>query len=150
MLEEIKLSSGRIAWIDHKLVEAVAQSEDAEEAARLEALADPDQTSRMPTAGIPAGVKELMVESRAERRHRATVAKAAIDAGVAERIVRHLTIEGDLVAAAVTAALSAVVGLTLEQRTQAMAAAHAQLLAIGDGSEPVSSLNGNVIEGTTE
>lgn len=123
LLTEVKISSGRIAWIDQKLVEAV---EADEERKTLASVVDPESPASI---GLGPGVKELLVESRAERRHRSVVAKAAIDAGVAERLVRSIENEGALVAAAIIAGLDALV-LTTEQRTAALSAAHSKLLAI--------------------
>ena len=124
LLQEVQLSSGRIAWIDKQLVDAVAAEEERRVVAEMEDPGAPRST------GLGAGVKELMVESRAERRHRATVSKAAIDAGVAERVVRVVEQEGAIVATAIVAALDALSFLTVEQRTIAVAAAHSSLLAL--------------------
>ena len=65
-------------------------------------------------------------ESRRERALMAKTAKAAIDAGIAERLVRQVELDGRLVAAAVVAALDAL-ALDQDQRTLALEAAHARL-----------------------
>jgi hypothetical protein len=124
LITEVRRSNGRIAWLDARLVEAVAADEQRK---REAALADPDSPQAV---GLGTGVKELLDASQKERRHCATISKAAIDAGVAERLVRELQNEGVIVATAIVAALDALSFLTLEQRTLAVAAAHAKLLAI--------------------
>lgn len=142
LIDEVKLSTGRISWIDQRLVDAVAKDDEN----KILEAADPDKVSSMSAVpGLPPGVKELMVESRAERRHRATVAKAAIDAGVAERLVRNIENEGALIAAAILAGLDALNFLTIEQRSIAVAAAHAKLLSIE--YDPPDPGNGRTIAG---
>lgn len=79
-------------------------------------------------------------ESRNERRLLATIATAAIKAGVAERIVRQAEVEGQIVAAALVHALDAVSGLTPEQRIQALTAAQTHLASIDE------TVLGNVTE----
>lgn len=140
LLTEVKVSTGRIAWIDSRLQDAVKADD---EKRILEQIEHPEYP---PSVGLGAGVKELLIESRAERRHRATVSKAAIDAGVAERLVRSLENEGLLVAKAIIAGLDALSFLSVEQRTVAVAAAHAALLSI-DG--PAAIGGPPVIEGET-
>lgn len=76
-------------------------------------------------------VQLLLRTSRFERSLFAKTAKAAVDAGVAERYVRQVNLEGQILASALFAALN-VLDLTPEQRETALAAAHAQLGAEAD------------------
>lgn len=80
--------------------------------------------------------KELMPwlkQSREERRLAAGTAKQAVDAGVMVALERRLDLEGELVAAALSAALDAL-ELDHEQRVKALGAAQQHLLGAG-GSE---------------
>ncbi len=71
-------------------------------------------------------VRAWQHESRMERQQLARTAKMAIDAGVAERLVREVELEGKLVAMAVVAALDAL-GVEQDSRTRALEAAHRKL-----------------------
>jgi hypothetical protein len=74
-----------------------------------------------------------MKESRAERMQLARVSKAAIDAGVAERLVRNVELEGKVVAEALGRtldALAVMLDLSPEMRVQAFQIAHTQLLVL--------------------
>lgn len=121
LLKGVRLAAGRVAWVDQTL----------------------EQTTRACDGNMedPRVVKWLK-ESRLERTLMAKMAKAAIDAGVAERLVRQTEMEGQLVAAAVVKALDSLDFLTLEQRSAALNAAHTALLAAG-GDQTVT------IQGTT-
>lgn len=69
-------------------------------------------------------------QSREERKLAATTAKQAVDAGVMVALERRLDLEGELVAAALSAALDAI-DLTHEQRVAALGAAQQHLLGAG-------------------
>lgn len=69
-------------------------------------------------------------QSREERRLAATTAKLAVDAGVMVALERRLDLEGELVAAALSAALDAV-EMTHEQRLVALGAAQQHLMLAG-------------------
>lgn len=112
LLKGVRLAAGRVAWVDTQLDEATRRE-------------DGDMNAPI--------VAKWLKESRLERTLLAKMAKAAIDGGVAERMVRQVELEGELVAAAVVKALDAL-DLTAEQRTLALEAAHAQLLA-ADGNQ---------------
>lgn len=71
-------------------------------------------------------VRAWQHESRMERMLLAKTAKSAIDAGVAERLVREVELEGQLVALAVVAALDSL-EITQDDRTRALEAAHRKL-----------------------
>lgn len=79
-------------------------------------------------------VLRWLAESRRERALMARTAKSAVDAGVAERLVRQLELEGRLVADAVGHALDAL-GLDQEQRALAFSVAHRALLEPSAGQD---------------
>jgi hypothetical protein len=83
-------------------------------------------------------VMRWLAESRRERALLVKTAKSAIDAGVAERLVRQVELEGRLVADAVGRALDAL-ELSEESRALAFSVAHRALLepaaGAADGSE---------------
>lgn len=88
-----------------------------------------------------AQVMRWLAESRRERALLVKTAKSAIDAGVAERLVRQVELEGRLVADAVGRALDAL-ELSEDQRTLAFSTAHRALLEpsaiVVDGSGGLS------------
>jgi hypothetical protein len=117
LLLATRLAAGRVAWVDQQLVEATRAAD-----------------------GDAAGstVRRWLDESRRERALLARTAKAAVDAGVAERLVRQVELEGRLVAEVLGRTLDAL-ELTAEQRQVAFATAHRELLALeADGTEPGS------------
>jgi hypothetical protein len=81
----------------------------------------------------PQSLLPLLKQSREERRLAATTAKQAVDAGVMVALERRLDLEGELVAAALGAALDAI-ELTHEQRVAALGAAQQHLLGAGGES----------------
>jgi hypothetical protein len=111
LLKSVRVAANRAAWVDQTLADVVAAN-------------DGDM-------GVPA-VRHWLKESRLERTLLAKMAKAAIDAGVAERMVRQVELEGQLVAEAVVAALDAL-ALSPEDRTRALEMAHQRLLGEGTG-----------------
>lgn len=111
LLMSTRLAAGRVAWVDQQLAEVVKQQ-------------DGDPSS-------PA-VRGWLKESRNERNLLARTAKAAIDAGVAERLVRQVELEGRLVAEVLGRTLDAL-ELTAEQRQAAFATAHRELLQLEAG-----------------
>lgn len=111
LLKATRLAAGRVAWVDLQLDEATRAS-DGEPSA-------------------PA-VRNWLKESRLERTLLARTAKAAIDAGVAERLVRQVELEGRLVAEVLGRTLDAL-ELTAEQRQVAFATAHRELLQLEAG-----------------
>lgn len=116
LLKNVRLAAGRVAWVDDQLSEAVRSN-------------DGDMNK--------PNVARWLKESRLERTLMAKMAKAAIDGGVAERLVRQTELEGQLVAAAVIAALDRLDFLTTDQRTAALDAAHQKLLSAGDDQTTV-------------
>lgn len=117
LLSATRLAANRVAWVDQQLAGAVAANDGDE--------------------GTPQ-VRGWLKESRLERALLARTAKAAVDAGVAERLVRQVELEGRIVAEALGRALDAL-ELTAEQRQAAYAVAHRELLQLeaGDVGEPL-------------
>jgi hypothetical protein len=108
LLLSTRLAAGRVAWVDQQLQEATR-------------AADGDQDAAI--------VRRWLKESRAERTLLARTAKAAVDAGVAERLVRQVELEGRLVAEVLGRTLDAL-ELTAEQRQTAFSVAHRELLQL--------------------
>lgn len=108
LLRATRLAAGRVAWVDAQLAEAT-RADDGD-------------------AGTPA-VRNWLKESRLERTLLARTAKAAVDAGVAERLVRQVELEGRLVAEVLGRTLDAL-DLSAEQRQVAFATAHRELLQL--------------------
>src|SRR5213079_1408474 len=106
LLKSVRLAAGRVSWVDEQLTQAVRAND-----------GDMNQPN----------VAKWLKESRLERTLLAKMGKAAIDAGVAERMVRQVELEGQLVAEALVHALD-VLELNAEQRTIAPKAAHAHAL----------------------
>jgi hypothetical protein len=107
LLKSVRLAAARVAWVDDRL----------DEAARA---ADGDPADRT--------VLELLKHSRLERKLLAGTAKAAIDAGVAERMVQQVELEGKVLADALDVALTAA-GVGPDARLAALEAAHRSLTA---------------------
>jgi nucleotide-binding universal stress UspA family protein len=118
LLLAVRRAGGRVAWVDAQLAEATRRFD-----------GDQDQ----PT------VRRWLKESRLERTLLARTAKAAIDAGVAERLVRQVELEGQVVAEVLGRTLDAL-ELSPEARQLAFATAQRELLALdpADGARPVS------------
>ena len=108
LLRATRLAANRVSWVDQQLAQAIAAN-DGDEA-------------------VPV-VRGWLKESRNERNLLARTAKAAIDAGVAERLVRQVELEGKLVAEVLGRTLDAL-ELSAEQRQQAFSVAHRELLQL--------------------
>lgn len=108
LLRATRLAANRVSWVDQRLAQAIAAN-------------DGDEGSQ--------AVRGWLKESRNERNLLARTAKAAIDAGVAERLVRQVELEGRLVAEVLGRTLDAL-ELTAEQRQVAFATAHRELLQL--------------------
>lgn len=119
LLKATRLAAGRVAWVDAQLLEAT-RAADGE-------------------PGSPT-VRRWLDESRRERSLMARTAKAAVDAGVAERLVRQVELEGRLVAEVLGRTLDAL-ELTAEQRQTAFATAHRELLQL-EAVEDADGLKG--------
>jgi hypothetical protein len=113
LLRATRLAANRVAWVDRQLAEVVARHD-----------------------GEPfaAEVRAALKESRQERTLLARTAKAAVDAGVAERLVRQVELEGRLVAEVLGRTLDQL-ELTAEQRQTAFVVAHRELLELEAGPD---------------
>lgn len=114
LLGLVRTATGRAAYVDtiisERLREHVASGGDP--------LKPPDE------------VLPWLKHSREERKLAAATAKQAVDAGVMVALERRLDLEGELVAAALGAALDAL-DLQPEQRMAALGAAQQHLLGAG-------------------
>lgn len=120
LLKAVRVAAGRAAWVDAQLAEATRRN-------------DGD-------AGA-AEVRGWLKESRDERMLMARTAKAALDAGVAERIVRQTELEGEIVAEVIGRVIDKL-ALTAEQRVLAFDEAHRQLLALDAPSGDPGTVEG--------
>jgi hypothetical protein len=120
LLKSVRIAAGRAAWVDQQLADAVRRND-----------GEP---------GTPE-VKGWLKESRLERTLLARMAKAAVDAGVAERLVRQTELEGEIVAEVLGRVLDKL-GLPPEQRVLAFDEAHRQLLALESPSGEATTIEG--------
>ncbi len=124
LLLEVRRSAARCAWLDAHVADVAERFEQVRELANATDMPD----DSIPRYGLPGTVYDLLVESRKERHHLAVVSKAAIDAGVAERLLRNITAETNLVFAALVAGLGQL-DLAPADRERALAAARAKLVS---------------------
>lgn len=108
LLRATRLAANRVAWVDGQLAAVVARHD-----------GDP----------FSLEVRQALKESRNERNLLARTAKAAVDAGVAERLVRQVELEGRLVAEVLGRTLDAL-ELSADQRQVAFSVAHRELLEL--------------------
>lgn len=125
LLNAVHMAAGRVAWVDGKLERVVRATDGAEDSSE---------------------VRAWLRESREERSLMARTAKAAIDAGVNERMVRQVELEGALIAEAIIAGLDAV-GMNESQRAYALAVAQQKL--IGSAEAP-SRVVRDIVNGTID
>jgi len=109
----VRRAAGRVAWVDAQL-SAATHAADGDEAG--------DRT-----------VARWLAESRRERTLLARTAKAAIDAGVAERFVRQVELEGKMIAEVLGRVIDQL-GLDPDARVQAFALAQRELLVLEPGN----------------
>lgn len=114
LLDLVRTATARAAWVDGVIAQQMRD--------HVDAGGDPLKP--------PSEVKSWLGQSRLERKLAATTAKQAVDAGVMVALERRLDLEGELVAAALSAALD-VLDLDHEQRVRALGAAQQHLLGAG-------------------
>lgn len=112
LLLAVRRAAGRVQWVDEQLTLATREN-------------DGDMLARP--------VARWLDESRRERALLARTAKAAIDAGVAERLVRHVELEGQVIARVVASVLDQL-ELDVDQRSRAFAVAQQELLTLDAAS----------------
>lgn len=117
LLRGVSRAVARSQWVDAQLREAVAATDGG----------DPIESRN---------VQRWLKESRLERALMGRTAQAAIQAGVAERLVRNAEMEGRMLAAALDRALDALPELTPEQRFRVIEAAHEHLHGADAGPRP--------------
>lgn len=89
-----------------------------------------------------AEVRTWMIESRNEERLMTRAAKMAVDAGVAEAVVRRLELEGQLAVDALMAGLDAL-DLAPDARVRALSAMHSKLTQMsGSEAQPGLAIEG--------
>lgn len=120
LLHSVRVAAGRAAWVDAQLKQAVQRNDGESNAGE---------------------VKSWLKESRHERMMLARISKAALDAGVAERMVRNVELEGEIVAEVIGRVLDRL-ELTGEQRVLAFDEAHRQLLALESPSGGATTVEG--------
>lgn len=114
LLNLVRTATARAAWTDQIIAQQLRE--------HVDAGGDPLKP--------PSEVKGWLAQSRLERKLAATTAKQAVDAGVMVALERRLDLEGELVAAALSAALDSL-ELGHEQRMRALGAAQQLLLEAG-------------------
>lgn len=125
ILKSVRLAAGRVAWVDEQLSQAVKES-----------------TTEVNDGGEPdARVHVWLAESRKERTLLARFAKAAVDAGVAERQVRNAELEGQIIATVVGRVIDRL-ELSPELRMAAFQEAHVALAALESPDAGATTIEG--------
>lgn len=114
LLKGVRLAAGRVAWVDAQLERAVRDATTGENDG-----GDPDTVA----------VLRWMTESRKERALMTRTAAAAVNAGVAERMVRQVELEGQIVAEVIGRVIDKL-NLEPARRVAAFEEAHRQLLVL--------------------
>lgn len=131
LLEEVRRTAGAVAWLQLK----VGETEDDEQL-----LEDTQSLDDEGMASGPAPMRPWYRMYVAERQWLGRVSKMALDAGVAERMVAQMELEGEKIAAILMATLDAA-ELTPEQWERARDTMRTQLMSLTSG--PL----GDVVEG---
>jgi hypothetical protein len=114
LLKGVRLAAGRVAWVDAQLDRAVRDAtEDENDGGSADTVT----------------VNRWLTESRKERALMTRTAAAAINAGVAERMVRQVELEGQVVAEVIGRVIDKL-ELAPAQRVAAFEEAHRQLLVL--------------------
>lgn len=126
ILKSVRLAAGRAAWVDEQLARAVRES-----------------TTGAQDGGEPdtGSVHVWLAESRKERTLLARFAKAAVDAGVAERQVRNAELEGQIVAEVVGRVIDRL-QLSPELRVAAFQEAHMALASLESPDGEATTIEG--------
>lgn len=121
LLMSVRRAAGRVAWVDARLALVAERS----------GPGGPDD-------GATDELHNWLEESRRERVILARASQMAIAAGVAERFVRQTELESAVIVRVLARTLDAL-GLDPDQRVEAHAVVHRELLAIG-GPEDLHEL----------
>lgn len=135
LLLAVQRRAARVRWADAVIEEIITQDQ-------KEQIAEGKEPSSIP----PESVRSWMAESRKEEILMTRAAKMAIDAGVAEAMIRQMEREGRIVTDALVAGLD-VLDLTPEQRLRALTSMHRALTSGSDGDP---HLNGAIDISSTE
>lgn len=126
LLVSVRRSAGLSAWYDHALTESDRQDQERYTEAMAARDLDDESKGPMPRSGPSSATFQLLQASLTERKHLAAVSKAAIDAGVAEHLVRSINVQGEQLANAILAGLDTI-DMPQELRSRAIAAAYRHL-----------------------
>jgi hypothetical protein len=121
LLLNVRVAAARVGWTDQKLREATSAAGD-------QILTD-------------LTVRRWQQESRNERRLLGQLARDAIQAGVQERLVRQIELEGQLLADALTSTLQAIPGLDARWFRYLLEVAQARLLTVGQDAQVLDPRN---------
>jgi hypothetical protein len=121
LLLNVRVAAARVGWTDQKLREATTAAGD-------NVLTD-------------LTVRRWQQESRNERRLLGQLARDAIQAGVQERLVRQIELEGQLLADVLTSTLQAIPGLDARWFQYLLEVAQARLLTTGQDAQVVAPLS---------
>lgn len=130
LLIAVKRRAARVAWVDNVISALMEQH-------KRECIETGEGDPNVP----PDTVRKWMAESRNEERLMTRSAKMAVDAGVADALVRRWEIEGKLTTAALIAGLDSL-DLTPDQRLKALSTMHN---ALAGDTAPHHSIEGRVI-----
>lgn len=131
LLKSVRLAAGRAAWVDEQLRLAVKEATTGANDG-----ADPDDEPEHDRR-----IRAWLAESRKERTLLARFAKAAIDAGVAERQVRNAELEGQIIAQVIGRVIDRL-ELNAEQRVHAFDVAHHELAALEAPDQEATTIEG--------
>lgn len=131
LLKSVRIAAGRAAWVDEQLATAVREATTGANDG-----ADPDDEPEHDRR-----IRNWMKESRSERTLLARFAKAAIDAGVAERQVRNAELEGQIVAQVIGRVIDKL-QLSPEQRVLAFDHAHHELASLEGTNQDATTIEG--------
>lgn len=132
LLLAVRRRAARVRWVDSVIAELIAQEQ--KEAQELD---QEEGREPQPPPAPSAEVRAWLTESRNEERLLTRAAKMAVDAGVADAVVRRLELEGRLVTDALVAGLDSL-QLSSEQRLRALSTMHRALAAGTDAEVPDS------------
>lgn len=140
LLLAVSRRAQRVRWCDHVVDEIVDQHRKA-----CAAILADDPTASVNAEVPPQEARQWMAESRNEERLMTRAAKMAVDAGVADAMVRRMEMEGRLVTDALIAGLDAL-ELTPDQRLKALSTMHRKLANLPTPSAGKAAIEGFVVD----
>lgn len=135
MLTEVRVSAGRVLWIDQRVQEEIERERKAQQAGDDERDStrggDTEETrDRWEARHASRELREWIKLSREERAHMASVARQAVSAGLSERYIESVQTEARMIAEVLSRALGAA-ELTPEQHAKARDALRVALADVG-------------------